>query len=241
MDLVEVYKVRAEAPEAVLAPLYDVFTREADVVRAFSHREANLRGQDDVVANAFERAAGDLFGETTGIDVCRVYKVAPGIEKRSHDLSGGPFIGLLPEGHAPQTQLRDHQPRAPKTPVLHTLLPDLHRRKTILYSGFRRLAKNKKLTADLLTADGALATCPTSSVGWVGPRSGGSKMQGSDAGRLRDSRVPRIHPAAALIFWAAGALVFAYLPQGSESKSLIATVFSLSAAAFAAAVLLRAA
>jgi hypothetical protein len=66
-------------------------------------------------------------------------------------------------------------------------------------------------------------------------------MQGSDAGRLRDSRVPRIHPAAALIFWAAGALVFAYLPQGSESKSLIATVFSLSAAAFAAAVLLRAA
>jgi len=66
-------------------------------------------------------------------------------------------------------------------------------------------------------------------------------MQGSDAGRFRDSRVPRIHPAAALIFWAAGALVFAYLPQGSESKSLIATVFSLSAAAFAAAVLLRAA
>ena len=66
-------------------------------------------------------------------------------------------------------------------------------------------------------------------------------MQGSDAGRLRDSGVPRIHPAAALIFWAAGALVFAYLPQGSESKSLIATVFSLTAAAFAAAVLLRAA
>jgi signal transduction histidine kinase len=66
-------------------------------------------------------------------------------------------------------------------------------------------------------------------------------VQGSDAGRLRDPRVPRIPPATALIFWAAGALVFAILPQGSGARPLIATVFSLSAAAFAAAVLLRAA
>jgi signal transduction histidine kinase len=66
-------------------------------------------------------------------------------------------------------------------------------------------------------------------------------LQRSDAGRLRDPRVPRIHPAAVLIFWAAGALVFAFLPEGSEWKSLLATIFSLSAAAFAAAVLLRAA
>jgi signal transduction histidine kinase len=66
-------------------------------------------------------------------------------------------------------------------------------------------------------------------------------VQGSDAGRLRDPHVPRIPPATALIFWAAGALVFAILPQGSGARPLIATVFSLSAAAFAAAVLLRAA
>jgi hypothetical protein len=66
-------------------------------------------------------------------------------------------------------------------------------------------------------------------------------LQSSDAGRLRDPRVPHIHPAAVLIFWAAGALVFAFLPQGSEAKSLIATIFSLSAATFAAAVLLLAA
>ncbi|HVD35007.1 MAG TPA: hypothetical protein VNB93_04680 [Rubrobacter sp.] len=66
-------------------------------------------------------------------------------------------------------------------------------------------------------------------------------MQGSEAGRLRDPHVPRIPPATALIFWAAGALVFAILPQGSGARPLIATVFSLSAAAFAAAVLLRAA
>ncbi|CAN5223920.1 MAG: hypothetical protein M3Q62_08520 [Actinomycetota bacterium] len=66
-------------------------------------------------------------------------------------------------------------------------------------------------------------------------------MQGSDAGKLRDPRVPRIHPVAALGCWAAGALVFAFLPQGSEAKTVIATVFSLSAAAFAAVALLRAA
>jgi signal transduction histidine kinase len=58
---------------------------------------------------------------------------------------------------------------------------------------------------------------------------------------LRDPRVPRIPPAAVLACWALGALVFAFLPQGSEAKSVIATVFSLSAAAFAAGALLRAA
>jgi signal transduction histidine kinase len=66
-------------------------------------------------------------------------------------------------------------------------------------------------------------------------------LQGSDAGRLRDPRVPRFHPAVVLVFWAAGALAFASLPQGSEAKLAIATVFSLSAAAFAAVMLLQAA
>jgi signal transduction histidine kinase len=66
-------------------------------------------------------------------------------------------------------------------------------------------------------------------------------LQGSDAGKLRDPRVPRIPPVAALIFWAAGALVFAFLPQGSEWKPLIATISSLAAAAFAATLLLKAA
>ena len=66
-------------------------------------------------------------------------------------------------------------------------------------------------------------------------------MQGSDAGKLRDPRVPPIPPIAILACWALGALVFAFLPQGSEAKSVIATVFSLSTAAFAAVILLHAA
>jgi signal transduction histidine kinase len=44
-----------------------------------------------------------------------------------------------------------------------------------------------------------------------------------------------------LIFWVVGAFAFALLPQGSEAKPLVATVFSLFAAAFAAALLLQAA
>ena len=65
-------------------------------------------------------------------------------------------------------------------------------------------------------------------------------MQGSDAGRLRDPRAPRIPSTAVLACWVLGALVFAFLPLGSEAKSVIATVFSLSTAAFAAVILLRA-
>ncbi|MDQ3943272.1 MAG: hypothetical protein M3254_09235 [Actinomycetota bacterium] len=58
---------------------------------------------------------------------------------------------------------------------------------------------------------------------------------------MRDPRVTRIPTTAVLACWALGALVFAFLPQGAESKSVIATVFSLSTAAFAAVILLRAA
>ena len=66
-------------------------------------------------------------------------------------------------------------------------------------------------------------------------------MQGSDAGRLRDPHIPRIPPVVVVACWALGALVFALAPQGSEAKTAIATVFSLSAAAFAALALLGAA
>src|SRR5215212_5812514 len=86
---------------------------------------------------------------------------------------------------------------------------------------------------------GGLVTCGTNLVGWAGWSSGGSKVQSSDAGKVRDPRVPRIPPVAALIFWVAGALVFAFLPLGSEWKPLIATISSLSAATFATALLLR--
>jgi len=58
---------------------------------------------------------------------------------------------------------------------------------------------------------------------------------------LRDPHIPRIPPVVVVACWALGALVFALAPQGSEAKTPIATVFSLSAAAFAALALLGAA
>src|SRR5918994_5109816 len=69
MNLVEVYVVRAEAPEAVLASLHYVFTREAYVVRALSHGKADFGSKDNVVADTIERPAGDLFGDTIRVDV----------------------------------------------------------------------------------------------------------------------------------------------------------------------------
>jgi hypothetical protein len=63
VDLVEVYKVRAEAPEAVLAALDHVLAGEADVVGALAHREADLRGEHDLIADAFQGPAGDLLGD----------------------------------------------------------------------------------------------------------------------------------------------------------------------------------
>src|SRR5215208_3286307 len=133
MDLVEIYIVRAETPEAVLASLHYVFAREADVVRALPHGEADLRGQYDVVAHALECPAGDLLGDTVRVDVGGVHEVTARLEKSADDLSGSLLVGLLSEGHAPQAQLGDHQPRVPKTCVIHALLlSNLHHRKAVL-------------------------------------------------------------------------------------------------------------
>ena len=66
------------------------------------------------------------------------------------------------------------------------------------------------------------------------------QLQGQDAGKVRGPHVPRIPLTAALVCWAAGALVFAFLPQDSDAKAVISTTFSLSTATFAAVILLRA-
>ena len=63
MDLVEVYIVRAKAPEAVLAALDHVLAGEADIVGALAHREADLRSEHDLIANAF-RAPPVISSET---------------------------------------------------------------------------------------------------------------------------------------------------------------------------------
>jgi hypothetical protein len=50
-----------------------------------------------------------------------VHEVAAGLEEPVDDLFRSHFVGLPPEGHAPEAQLGDHEPRVSQTPVLHTL------------------------------------------------------------------------------------------------------------------------
>src|SRR5918998_1353885 len=121
MNLIEIYVVRAETFKAVLAPLRDVLAREAHFVRSVPHREADLRGEDHLVADVLYRPAGDLLGDALRVDVRGVYKVSAGIEEAIDDLPGALLVRLPPEGHAPEAQLGDHQPRVSQTSVLHTL------------------------------------------------------------------------------------------------------------------------
>src|SRR3712207_3059928 len=124
MDLVEIYKIRAEAPQAVLAALDDVLAGEAHVVRALAHREADLRGQDDVVAHPFYRAARDLLRDPVRVDVGGVDEVAAGTQEIGDEPLGSLLVGLPAERHAAEAQLGDHEPRVPQTPVIHAHLPN---------------------------------------------------------------------------------------------------------------------
>src|SRR5215210_7132495 len=123
MHLIEIDEVRTEAPEAVLAPLRHVLARETLVIRAFSHRKKDLRGKHDIVAYPFYRPTGDLLGDTLRVDVGGVHEVTARLEKSADDCPGSLLVGLPPEGHTPQAQLGDHQPRISKTPVLHGYPP----------------------------------------------------------------------------------------------------------------------
>lgn len=62
-------------------------------------------------------------------------------------------------------------------------------------------------------------------------------MQVSNAGRMHAPRDPRVALAIALVFWAAGAFIFAVLPAGSSMRTLTADGVYLASAVFSLAVL----
>jgi hypothetical protein len=95
------------------ATLDDVLTREADVVRAVAHREADLRGENDLVAQPLQRPAGDLLGDPVRVHVGGVHEVAAGLEETGDEPFGGLLVGLPAERHAAEAQLGDHEPRLP--------------------------------------------------------------------------------------------------------------------------------
>ena len=59
-----------------------MLAREADVVRAVAHREADLRGEYDVFpAGVPYGAPDDLLGGATLVDVGGIHEVATGVEE----------------------------------------------------------------------------------------------------------------------------------------------------------------
>ena len=82
-DLIEVHVVCFEAPQARPATRYHVLAREADVVGPLAHREADLRGEDQLVPHALYGPARDLLREALLVDVGGVYEVAAGLPRGS--------------------------------------------------------------------------------------------------------------------------------------------------------------
>src|SRR5215212_617071 len=106
VDLVEIYVVGTQAPEARLAARNYVLAREAHVVGALAHREANFRGENDVVpANILQGAAHDLLGGALLVDVGGVYEVATGVDEAGDHTLGTLLVQLAPERHATEAEL----------------------------------------------------------------------------------------------------------------------------------------
>jgi hypothetical protein len=87
--------------------------------RSFAHREAELRGEHDVVPVLLYGADGDLLGETLGVHVRRVYEVAPCLDEAVGDSLRGLLAGLVAEGHRTEAQLRYHESRPAQLAILH--------------------------------------------------------------------------------------------------------------------------
>src|ERR1700689_878581 len=69
MDLVEVYPVGIEAPQALLDLGQDPAPRVAAPVAALAHLEMHLGGQHDLVTPAPERLPRNLLGLARGVHV----------------------------------------------------------------------------------------------------------------------------------------------------------------------------
>ncbi len=76
VDLVEVYYIRPEAPQARLAGLDQMMPRQPSIIRPVSHRKTRLgRDQDSAFTLAVERRADDLLRCTVRIDVRRIDQI----------------------------------------------------------------------------------------------------------------------------------------------------------------------
>src|SRR4051794_25207439 len=122
MDLVEVDVVGVEAPQRVLDGLHDPAARGALMVDLVAHLAVELRGEDDVVAAAFQCLADDLLVLTLRIDIRRVDEVDACVEGGVDDPDRLLVVGLAPrpEHHRAEAQGADLDAGPTEVAVLHT-------------------------------------------------------------------------------------------------------------------------
>lgn len=118
MDLVQVDVVDAQAPQARVAALDDVLTRQPHVVdvsplpRPFAHRATHLRRDHDALARrtgVLERLAEDLLGFAFGVDIGAVEEIHASIERGTDE-----SVGLLLPDHPYDAEVvaERHRPHA---------------------------------------------------------------------------------------------------------------------------------
>ena len=128
VDLIEVDVIGAEAAQAGVDGVVDVFAREAALVGVVAHRVEDLGGDDDAVARGevLQRAAGDLFADAVGVHVGGVEEVDAGFQRAADE---GPAFLFLQHPvapllravcHATETEAGDLKAGRAKPNVVHT-------------------------------------------------------------------------------------------------------------------------
>ena len=116
MNLVEVDVIGVEPLEAGFDAVDDVEAREADLVRSGAGPAANLGGEHDIVAPAFNRLSHHHFRLARRVDIGRVDEIDAAVERAMHDgidrrlieaADHLPHLSAAAEGHGAQAQLRD--------------------------------------------------------------------------------------------------------------------------------------
>jgi hypothetical protein len=135
VDLVQVDVVGAQAAEAGVDAVEDVFARLAHVVGARAHAAVEFGGDDQrlaVEAQALDRRADEPLALALVVHVGRVQEVHAGVHRATQltlDGLGAEAADDLPEalaavGHGAQAEFRDEEAGVAEAFVLHVLLRD---------------------------------------------------------------------------------------------------------------------
>ncbi len=94
VDLVEVDVIHAEPPQRRVDAVEEMLARQALVVRTVAHRQADLRGDDDLVAlrELLQRAPGDLFADAARVHVRGVEEVDAALERAFDERPARRFV-----------------------------------------------------------------------------------------------------------------------------------------------------